>query len=106
MSDVPSFAEEASATLIHRERRSVNPLAHVIDIVEDRDVDSILEKLFHLKRRGTTWELECVAGAVQYISCMYVLPVVPLQLSSAGFDSTATVIVTVSLYCCHRYKNN
>jgi hypothetical protein len=68
---------------------------HVRDIVQDRDVDSILEKLFHIRARGTTWQMECFCGFVQFISCMYVLPVVPAQLSRAGFDDTKTVVVTV-----------
>lgn len=70
-------------------------IQHVKDIIEDRDVDSILEKLFHLRRRETTWRRECVCGFIQFISCMYVLPVVPAQLSRAGFDDTKTVVVTV-----------
>lgn len=73
-------------------------LRHVADIMEGRDVDSVLEKLFHIRRRGTTWQMEVLTGFVQFISCMYVLPVVPSQLSRAGFDDTKTVVVTVSLF--------
>lgn len=77
-------------------------IRHVQDIVQDRDVESVLEKLFHLKRRGTTAQMEFFCGFVQFVSCMYVLPVVPSQLSRAGFDETKTVVVTVSkrALCC------
>ena len=91
---VPSCDRRGDGTTtaaVHRK----SALEHVQDIVLDRDVDSVLEKLFHIKARGTTWEMECFCGFVQFVSCMYVLPVVPAQLSRAGFDDTKTVVVTV-----------
>ena len=76
-----------------REKKSA--IKHVAGILADRDATSILEKLFHVKARGTTWEMECLCGLVQFVSCMYVLPVVPIQMHEAGFDTTATINTTV-----------
>ena len=41
---------------------------------------------------------ELLGGFVQFVSCCYVLPVVPTQLSMAGYPSSAAVVVTAA--CC------
>ena len=41
---------------------------------------------------------ELLGGVVQFVSCCYVLPVVPTQLSMAGYPSSASVVVTAA--CC------
>jgi hypothetical protein len=88
----PLFTSEITTSVI-----SKSHIAHIADIVQDRDVHSVLEKLFHLQRRGTTWTSEVLCGVIQFVSCMYILPVVPLQLADAGFDTTATINATVML---------
>lgn len=88
--------EGSESDVSSKHSRLSKSFLHVKDIMQDRDVDSVLEKLFHLRRRKTTFEMECFCGFVQYISCMYILPVVPAQMSRAGFDDTKTVVVTVS----------
>jgi adenine/guanine/hypoxanthine permease len=51
-------------------------------------------KIFHLKERGVTVRSEIYCGLIQFVSCCYVLPVVPTQLEQAGYDASATIIVT------------
>lgn len=53
------------------------------------------EVLFHIKRRETTIEREIYCGFVQFISCLYILPVLPIQLERAGYDLRSTYVVTV-----------
>ena len=86
---------EGAETGYSRFDRNVEHVKEIVLDVQNRQYDSVLEKLFHIKRRGTTWKMEVMCGFIQFISCVYVLPVVPLQLESAGFDVKQTVIVTV-----------
>ena len=59
-------------------------------------IEIVCEVLFHIKRRETTISLEIYTGFIQFVSCMYVLPVIPGQLLNAGYDEDATYVVTVS----------
>jgi hypothetical protein len=52
------------------------------------------EEIFHCKKRGTTVSKEVMLGFVQFISCLYILPVVPDQLAKAGYDRTPTIVST------------
>jgi xanthine/uracil/vitamin C permease (AzgA family) len=38
--------------------------------------------------------MECYCGVVQFISCLYVLPVVPYQMKRVGYDETASIVAT------------
>jgi len=53
-----------------------------------------LEKVFKLKKRKTTFEYECYCGVIQFVSCLYVLPVVPFQMARVGYDETSSIIAT------------
>lgn len=53
-----------------------------------------LEKVFKLKKRKTTFEFECYCGLIQFISCLYVLPVVPFQMARVAYDETSSIIAT------------
>lgn len=57
-------------------------------------VYAMTERVFKIKKRGTTIELEIYTGIVQFISCLYVLPVVPYQMKRVGYDETASIIAT------------
>lgn len=85
--------EGEDETVVESMRRNVN---RVKDIIQDPDMESRLEKLFKLQRRGTTWQMEVYCGVIQFISCVYVLPVVPLQLKGAGFGIDNMISITVS----------
>ena len=54
--------------------------------------DDLCEILFHIKRRETSILSEIYYGFIQFISCVYVLPVIPNQLSVAGYNKENTVI--------------
>ena len=46
--------------------------------------------------------MEIYTGVVQFISCLYVLPVVPFQMQRCGYDSYSSIIataVTCSIGC-------
>lgn len=58
-------------------------------------VEIVCEVLFHIKRRETTISMEIYTGVIQFISCMYILPVMPLQLERAGYDLQSTYVTTV-----------
>jgi len=62
-------------------------------------VAGVIEILFHVLERKSTISLEIYCGFIQFISCLYVLPVIPHQLSSAGYDAQGTV-VAIALSCC------
>jgi len=52
------------------------------------------ERVFKMKKRGVSIESEIYSGVVQFISCLYVLPVVPYQMKRVGYDETASIIAT------------
>lgn len=56
-----------------------------------------LEPVFKMKRRKTTIELELYTGVVQFISCLYVLPVVPFQMKRVGYEEQSTIIATCAM---------
>jgi len=60
--------------------------------------EDLLNFLFKLDRRGVTIKSECVAGCVQFLSCLYVLPVIPGQLSKAGYPIDAAAVICCA--CC------
>ena len=53
-----------------------------------------IEHVFKLKKRETTLEFEVYCGLIQFISCLYVLPVVPEQLARVGFEHIPSIICT------------
>lgn len=57
-----------------------------------------MEKLFHLKERGTTVRTEIIAGATTFLAMAYILAVNPGMLSATGMDAggvfTATAIAS------------
>ncbi len=57
-------------------------------------VYNYLEPVFKIRARKTTIELEFFCGVIQFISCLYVLPVVPEQMARVGYESTGTIIAT------------
>ena len=66
--------------------------------LDSERLQHIFEILFHLKRRGTTFQRECYYGVIQFLACVYCLPVVADQLEKNGYDRTQTVSST-SLLC-------
>jgi hypothetical protein len=60
-------------------------------------VEVVCEVLFHIKRRETTIYREIYCGVVQFISCLYILPVLPHQMENAGYELRSTYVVTVRI---------
>jgi hypothetical protein len=63
-------------------------------------MEVVCEVLFHIKRRETTIDREIYCGVVQFISCLYILPVLPHQMENAGYELRSTYVVTVSCFVC------
>ena len=40
--------------------------------------------------------MEIYTGVIQFISCLYVLPVVPYQMKRVGYDEQSTIIATAA----------
>lgn len=57
-----------------------------------------LDRLFHLKERGTTVRTELLAGVTAFVTAAYVLAVNPSVMSAAGMDSGA-VFTATALVC-------
>jgi hypothetical protein len=60
---------------------------------------SRMERVFEVEKRGTTYRAEAMLGLVQFISCLYVLPVVPEQMAQAGYDTTGSIVATATTCC-------
>lgn len=56
--------------------------------------NSFLEKLFHLKERGSTPKTEILAGLTTFLTCVYIVAVNPAILSAAGMDTKAVFWAT------------
>ena len=59
---------------------------------------SILDDVFEISERNTTIQCEILCGYINFISCLYVLPVIPNQLAAAGYSKTSS-IATTALAC-------
>ena len=61
--------------------------------------EDLCEDLFHIRKRGTTIRKEAILGVIQWISCLYVLPVVPEQLHRAHYEAVSSIVATASMCC-------
>mmetsp|Transcript_4690 Transcript_4690/g.4832 ORF Transcript_4690/g.4832 Transcript_4690/m.4832 type:complete len:619 (-) Transcript_4690:573-2429(-) len=61
-------------------------------------IDDMFEILFHIRERDTTVRAEIYYGFIHFVSCLYVLAVIPQQLVLAGYDGTISVVITA--LCC------
>lgn len=57
-----------------------------------------LDRLFHLKERGTTVKTEVLAGLTTFVTAAYVLAVNPSVMSATGMDSGA-IFTAAALVC-------
>ena len=64
--------------------------------------EQIIEDIFHVRQHGTTIRAEIYCGVVFFMSCMYVVPIIPHQYVKAGFNlrNTATVCSAMSCLAC------
>jgi AGZA family xanthine/uracil permease-like MFS transporter len=56
--------------------------------------NNLLEKVFHLKERGSTPKTEVLAGLTTFLTCVYIVAVNPAILSAAGMDTKAVFWAT------------
>lgn len=56
--------------------------------------NNLLEKVFHLKERGSTPKTEILAGLTTFLTCVYIVAVNPAILSAAGMDTKAVFWAT------------
>ena len=56
--------------------------------------NNFLEKMFHLKERGSTAKTEILAGLTTFLTCVYIVAVNPAILSAAGMDTKAVFWAT------------
>jgi len=61
--------------------------------------EDLCEEIFHIRKRKTTIRKEFMLGIVQWISCLYVLPVVPEQLHRAHYEAVSSIVATCALCC-------
>jgi adenine/guanine/hypoxanthine permease len=80
----------------HRARRS--ELTTIDFYKQEGWFDELCEILFKIKERNTTIRLEIYYGLIHFISCLYILAVIPQQLSKAGYNIDYTVVAIGA--CC------
>ena len=61
--------------------------------------EDLCEELFHVRKRKTTIRREIILGVVQWISCLYVLPVVPEQMHRAHYEPVSSIVATSAMCC-------
>lgn len=54
----------------------------------------IIEESFEIKDRETSISQEIFFGYLHFISCLYVLPVIPAQMQAANYDKNASIEAT------------
>lgn len=63
------------------------------------NIKQFCEDIFVLDERKASFDSEVYCGFIQFVSCLYVLPVLPGCLEDAGYD-TENAIVAISFTCC------
>lgn len=86
--DTSTFYQKSDAVNPSSLHALVNPEFYK----QDHWVEELCDVLFKLKRRGATIKAEIYYGMIHFISCLYVLAVVPQQLQSAGYNGRNTVV--------------
>lgn len=62
---------------------------------EKRESDGILERLFHLREKGTTPRQEMLAGLTTFVAVSYIIFVNPHMLADAGMPQEAAIASTI-----------
>lgn len=73
-------------------------LATVDFYKQDNWFYELCEILFKVKHRGSSVSMEIYYGFIHFVSCLYILAVVPQQLAKARYEVTSTV-VAICLCC-------
>eukprot|EP01031_Cornospumella_fuschlensis_P026302 gene26302-31774_t len=97
--------KKPSDKLIQKSAKSLHAVAtsaghgghHEVEVPPTKVPDWILDYIelaFRIRKRKTTVEMEFYTGAIQFISCLYVLPVVPDQMRRAGYNDEGSIMAT------------
>lgn len=73
---------------------SSSSIATLRELFDPVAIRKCLLDVFEIDERNVTIESEIFAGYIHFISCLYVFPVVPGQLSDAGYDKTSSIEAT------------
>jgi hypothetical protein len=113
-SNASTFSYQQGSTPTSRTPKKKSRIASFVEHKEWHNAncyDELLEVLFRIHERKTSVNLEVYAGVIQFISCkhilalhppypsccgvgMYVLPVIPQKMESAGYNKDITFAVT------------
>lgn len=58
----------------------------------DNQLEILMEIIFRLKEKGVTLKSEAYCGFIHFISCLYVLIVIPTIAAKCGYDRVSTTI--------------
>lgn len=58
------------------------------------DFINLIKSAFEIEERKTSIWAEWFAGYIHFISCLFILPVIPNQLAAAGYDKTKSIEAT------------
>ena len=83
---------------LHKGKGSAADLMSVEFFKRTSWLDDMFEILFHIRERDATIQGEIYYGFVHFVSCLYVLAVIPQQLINAGYSSRMSVVTTA--LCC------
>jgi hypothetical protein len=85
------FSTASSST-----KSSKHMLAQVYELHNSKNLsEDALEVLFRIRQRRTTVKNEIYAGFIQFLSCFYIMTLIPYEMKSAGYDKTPAFCTTV-----------
>ena len=59
-----------------------------------RKLEDFLIYFFELEKRDVSVKSECFTGVLHFLTCMYVLPVIPRVLAAAGYEGENVAVVS------------
>lgn len=98
--DEPDVDKAAETSVVEKRPVVLDEHGNPIE-VDDTPLTGIwlmIDKYFLIRERGTTIKNEFYTGIIQFISCLYVLPVVPQQMARAAYDRESSIVATA--LCC------
>jgi AGZA family xanthine/uracil permease-like MFS transporter len=57
-------------------------------------IQRFLERSFEIKEKGSSIGLEIFCGILHFVSSLYILPVIPIQLEAAGYHKSKSIQIT------------
>lgn len=86
---------------------SKHMLTQVYELQNSQNLsEDAIEVLFRVSQRKTSVKREIYAGFIQFMSCLYILTLIPYEMKVAGYDKTPAFCTTVSNSELHCLINN